>query len=87
MLEATQKFARISKQTDSALAETAVNGALSLESLEEEVVGLETETEAMRELLQAEPDLESMFEKSKKKEEIEKILRELKKKIGKEEKS
>jgi hypothetical protein len=45
------------------------------------VVGLETEVEAMREVLNGEPTLDAVFEESKKQEEIEGILREIKKKV------
>jgi phage shock protein A len=82
VLDTAQKFARISKQTESYLADAAfVDTASSLDSFEDEVVGLETEVEAMREVLNGEPTLDAVFEESKKQEEIEGILREIKKKV------
>ena len=87
MLKATQKFSRISKRTDALLADTILESPVSMESLEEEVVELETEAEAMREVLNGTPDLESVFRETKQKEEIETILRDLKEKARKQKNS
>ncbi len=82
MLKATQRFTRISRKTDALVSDVVLEGPQSFESLEEEVTELETEAEAMREVLNGEPDLESIFQGKKHQEEVEKILRDIKKKAG-----
>jgi phage shock protein A len=81
LLNATQKFAAAARKSDALLAEAHLLTPGAYESLEDEVLRLETEAEAMREIMHQEPSLEEVFERSKADETIERQLQELKKKF------
>ena len=80
MLSATQDFNKAARESSVLLSETesVIFGA---SSLEDDILRIETEAEAMRELATQEPSLEEVFEKSKTEEEIERRLMELKDKF------
>jgi phage shock protein A len=80
MLSATQGFAKAARESSALLSETE-SGISGTSSLEEDILRIETEAEAMRELTVQEPTLEEVFEKSKAEEEIERRLKELKDKF------
>jgi phage shock protein A len=82
MLTATQSFAAAARKSDALLAEAHLLTPGGFDSLEDEVLRLETEAEAMQEIMQQEPSLDEVFEKSKADEVIEKQLEELKKKFA-----
>jgi phage shock protein A len=77
MLSATQGFSKAARESDALLAETE-SVSTDTSSLEDEVLRIETEAEAMKELAVQEPTLEEVFEKSRTEEEIERRLKELK---------
>jgi phage shock protein A len=81
LLTATQNFAAAARKSDALLAEAHLLTPGAFESLEDEVLRLETEAEAMREIMHQEPSLEEVFERSKTDEAIERQLQELKKKV------
>jgi len=81
VFEATQDFNSVSGKAESILNNTSPDSTVSLESLEEQVTDMETEAEALNEVLQIQPSVEDKFNEANKKEEIEKILREMKEKI------
>jgi len=83
MMSATQNFAAAARKSDTLLAEVDLLSPGTFASLEDEVLRLETEAEAMRELITFEPSLEKVFEKSKADETIERQLKELKEKFNK----
>lgn len=83
MLSATRNFAAAARKSDALLAEADLLTPGTFASLEDEVLKLETEAEAMREVMAREPSLEEVFEKSKTDEEIERRLKELKDRFGK----
>lgn len=80
MLNSTGRFIDAAKRSDSLLTEAHVPESGGLGSLENEVLRLETEAEAMREVIPPEPSLEEFFEKSKTDEEVDRQLRKLKEK-------
>jgi phage shock protein A len=82
MLNTTQNFAAAARKSDALLAEAHLLTPGAFESLEDEVLRLETEAEAMREIMHQEPSLEEVFERSRTDEAIERQLQELKKKIA-----
>ena len=83
MLSSTSRFVDAAKRSDALLAEADLPASGGLGSLEDEVLRLETEAEAMREIMYLEPSLDQVFEKSKTDEAIERQLRELKEKYKK----
>jgi phage shock protein A len=80
MLSATQGFAKAARESDALLSETE-SDISGTSSLEDDILRIETEAEAMLELTAQEPTLEEVFEKSKAEEEIERRLKELKDKF------
>jgi phage shock protein A len=82
MLTATQKFAAAARKSDALLAEAHLLTPGAFDSLEDEVVRLETEAEAMQEVMHQEPTLDEVFERSKTDEVIERQLEELKNKFA-----
>ena len=80
MLSATQGFAKAARESNALLSETE-SDISGTSSLEDDILRIETEAEAMRELTAQEPTLEEVFEKSKAEEEIERRLKELKDKF------
>jgi len=80
MLSATQGFSKAARESDALLAETE-SVSTDTSSLEDEILRIETEVEAMQELAVQEPTLDEVFEKSRTEEEIERRLKELKDKI------
>jgi phage shock protein A len=80
MLSATQGFAKAARESSVLLSETE-SDIFGASSLEDDILRIETEAEAMRELTTQEPTLEEVFEKSKAEEEIERRLKELKDKF------
>ena len=80
MLSATQGFSKAARESDALLAETE-SESTDTSSLEDEILRIETEVEAMQELAVQEPTLDEVFEKSRTEEEIERRLKELKDKI------
>ncbi len=80
VMNSANRFAVAARRSDALLTETDLPAAKGVESLEDEVLRLETETEAMREVMSPEPSLEEVFEKSRTDEEIERQLQALKKK-------
>ena len=83
VLNSANRFVAAAKRSDALLTEADVPTSNGVESLEDEVLRLETEAEAMREVMNPEPSLDEVFEKSKTDEEIERQLRELKEKYKK----
>jgi len=83
MLHSTSRFFAAAKKSDVLFADADLPTSGGFESLEDEVLRLETEAEAMREVIYIEPSLDEVFEKSKTDEQIERQLRELKEKYGK----
>ena len=81
MLSATQGFSKAARESDALLAETGLEST-DTSSLEDEILRIETEVEAMQELAVQEPTLEEVFEKSRTEEEIERRLKELKDKVN-----
>lgn len=85
--QATQRAARdftaAARTGDSLLTEADLPAAVSVDSLADEVLQLETEAEALGEVMARTPTTEEVFEKSETDEEIERRLRELKKKLDK----
>jgi len=85
--QATQRAARdftaAARTSDSLLTAADLPAAVSVDSLADEVLQLETEAEALGEVMVRTPTLEEVFEKSETDKEIERRLRELKKKFGK----
>ncbi len=77
MLSATQDFARAARESNALLSENG-SDLFGASSLEDDILRMETEAEAMQELTTQEPTLEEVFEKSKAEEEIERRLKELK---------
>lgn len=80
MLSATQGFAKAARESSALLSETE-SDIFGASSLEDDILRIETEAEAMRELTTQEPTLEEVFEKSRTEEEIERRLKELKDKL------
>ncbi len=80
MLSATQGFSKAARESDALLAESE-SESTDTSSLEDEILRIETEVEAMQELAVKEPTLEEVFEKSRIEEEIERRLKELKDKV------
>jgi phage shock protein A len=80
MLNSTTRFFAAAKKSDALLSDADLQTSDGSESLEEEVLRLETEAEAIREVMYQEPSLDEVFEKSKTDEKIERQLQELKKK-------
>lgn len=83
LLSTTQKFSHIARETDSLLDRVNLESPVTLRSLEEQILELETESEAQREIMSSDPDLEQMFDKARNDERVEKVLQELKKKMQK----
>jgi phage shock protein A len=83
LLTATQNFAAAARKSDALLAEAHLLTPGAFESIEDEVLRLETEAEAMQEIMHQEPSLEEVFERSKTNEAIERQLEELKNKFKK----
>jgi hypothetical protein len=81
MLSATQGFAKAARESNTLLSESE-SDIFGASSLEDDILRIETEAEAMRELTTQEPTLEEVFEKSKAEEEIERRLKELKDKVN-----
>jgi phage shock protein A len=81
LLTVTQNFAAAARKSDAILAEAHLLTPGAFETLEDEVLRLETEAEAMREIMHQEPSLEEVFERSRTDEAIERQLQELKKKV------
>jgi phage shock protein A len=81
MLNVTQNFAAAARKSDALLAEAHLLTPGAFDTLEDEVLRLETEAEAMREVMSQEPSLDEVFERSKADEAIERQLQELKKKV------
>ncbi len=82
MLNATRNFADAARKSDALLAEAQLMTPGTVASLEDEVLRMETEAEAMQEVLIREPSLEEVFEKTCRDDAIEHQLRELKKKLN-----
>jgi phage shock protein A len=80
MLSATQGFAKAARESNALLSESE-SDISGVSSLEDDILRMETEAEAMQELTTQEPTLEEVFEKSKTEEEIERRLKELKNKL------
>lgn len=80
MLSATQDFAKAARESSALLSESE-SDLSGTSSLEDDILRIETEAEAIRELTTQEPSLEEVFEKSKTEEEIERRLKELKDKV------
>lgn len=83
MLNSASRFVDAAKKSDALLAEADLPTSEGFESLEAEVLRLETEAEAMREVMTLKPSLDEIFEKSKTDEEIELQLKNLKEKYKK----
>jgi phage shock protein A len=83
LLTATQNFAAAARKSDALLAEAHLLTPGAFESIEDEVLRLETEAEALQEVMHQEPCLEEVFERSKTNEAIERQLEELKNKFHK----
>ncbi len=83
MLNATRDFASAARRSDELLADSGLSASDACRSLEDQVVTMETEAEAMGELVIREPSLEAVFEKSKMETEIERQLAALKDKLKK----
>ncbi len=83
LLSTTQKFSGISRDAESLLERSREESPMSLKPIEDEVINMETEAEAMREVMSTEQSLEKKFDKARKDEEIEQQLQEIKKKINK----
>ncbi|MGA1866979.1 MAG: PspA/IM30 family protein [bacterium] len=81
----SDKFHHISRRADILLDGVTDDGELLLKSMNEEVLILEGEVEAMNEIKNISPSLNETFEGLKKQEHIERILREVKNKITREE--
>jgi phage shock protein A len=82
LLTATQNFAAVARKSDAILAEAHLLTPGAFETLEDEVLRLETEADAMREIMHQEPSLEEVFERSRTDEAIERQLQELKNKFA-----
>ena len=82
VLSATQNVTRFSERGDLLLSEMEAQNPISLDALEDQVIQLETEMEAMQEVMRSTSSLDDVFEESRKKEDIEKNLKELKEKMG-----
>ena len=78
---AARDFAEAARKSDVLLEGIDLEDAGTDASLEDQVVRLETEAEAMKEIMEQEPTLEETFEKIKKEEEIERQLEVLKEKL------
>lgn len=83
MQRAARDFTTAARTGDTLLAGTDLPPAVVVDSLDDEVLRLETEAEAMREVMARAPSLEEIFEQSTADDEIERRMRELKKKFGK----
>lgn len=83
MLNATRDFATAARTSDTLLSEADLPAPMTADSLADEVLRMETEAEAMHEVMDQVPSLEEMFEQAKTDEEIERRLQELKKRFGK----
>lgn len=82
ILSATQTFSHAARRSDSLLTQFDVTMPVSVEFLEDEVIQLEADVEALGEAMGTEPSLEQVFEKSKAKERIDRELEELKRKVN-----
>jgi phage shock protein A len=83
MLTATRDFTAAARRSDELLSDSGLAASVPYTSLEEQVLGLESEADAMASLTTREPNLEEVFEKSRMDEEIERQLRELKNRLNK----
>jgi phage shock protein A len=83
MLNSTGRFVAAAKKSDALLAEADLPTPGGFESLEDEVLHLETEADALREVMYLEPSLDKVFEQSRTDEKIEHLLQELKEKYRK----
>jgi phage shock protein A len=83
MLTATRDFDAAARKSDELLSDSGLVASAPYTSLEDQVLDLESEADAMATLTTREPDLEQVFEKSKADEEIERQLWELKKRLNK----
>jgi phage shock protein A len=87
LLKATDKFSSISRDAEHTLSKAQTDAPSALDSMEDEILELETETEALREVMKSTPNLEKTFADAKHKEKVEEELQALKKKIKEEDKS
>ena len=78
-LSAKESLARMSRKSHELLSETG--SPLAFESLENEVMQVEVEAEALKEVTTRKPSLHQVFENSEKKQQVEDQLRELKEKL------
>jgi phage shock protein A len=83
MLAATRDFAEAARRSDELFSDSGLDASASHTSLEDQVLDLESEADAMVELNARDQHLEGIFEKSKADEEIERQLCKLKKKLSK----
>jgi len=81
ILSATESFVHISPKDHGSLSETETQNPFRFESLEDEVMQVEAEAEALKEVTTRKPSLHQVFENSEKKQQVEDQLRELKEKL------
>ena len=82
MLKTAQKISDASGQADSYLSKASADGTATMDSLEDKIVDMEAEAEALHEMMESEPSLEQTFDKAKEEAEVERMLDELKKQKG-----
>lgn len=83
MQRAARDFTAAARTSDTLLAGADLPATIGVDSLADEVLRLETEAEAMQEVMAQTPSLDEVFEQTTADEEIERRIQELKKKFGK----
>jgi phage shock protein A len=81
LLKATNKFAAVAKTADTALDRAKSDAPLAMDALEDRILEMETESEALREVMKSTPSLEADFEEAKEQDRIEKELEQIKQKV------
>jgi phage shock protein A len=84
MTETTRRINSSSSMTDYILGRNEIEDGVCLDSLEDEILDMETEAEALHELMKIKPDLREELDKELEEAEVDELLSELKKKAGKE---
>lgn len=82
-LSSNEKLTGASGKTDSLVSKAQRESSFTLETLEDEVLEMEAETEALREVTKSKPQLEQTLEDTEREENIERILHEIKDKPNK----
>lgn len=83
ILSSNEKLTGASRKTDALVSKAQREGSFASETLEDEVLEMEAETEALREVTKSKPQLEQTLEDTEREENIERILDEIKAKPNK----